>query len=575
MKKYIAILLTFLTAATSCTRFDDSAIWEELLDHRERIEKLEAECNRLNSNVEALQAILGALQTNDYVTDVVKVVENGVEVGYCITFAKGGKVTIYHGASGEAGTTPKVGIQKAADGQYYWTVDGEWMTDDEGEKIPAAVTATDGKYITPQFRIAEGVWYISYDNGNSWIEFRQAEEDGVAASFFLSVTYDESEMSFVLSDGTVIKVPRLYSGDESKAFVALTNRDLALSGSASIDDDGVVTVGGGKSNRAYLSGGFQSNHFTMAAKVRVAEHSDFSFVIGKDNNNYGFYVDLHTTGGVSYLDIYKDQIGDFTAPKISNVLDFVLSPNKLYLIRLRFETIVDVNPQKLMTIEVIGEQNEYYMYETRANAYGSPFYYSDSEMCEVYEYNLSIQHYYDLKNAKVAVFGHSFVEGDSLGANRKQGFAYLLEDEMGKGLVINLGLGGDTITGMYNKICNSRKFISNCEYAFLCIGTNDRGLSYENYIAGLEKCISEIEKQGLVPILFTIPPANYAMTDTMLRENDWIRSSGHQYVDMYKVFADDAGNCKEELFLPDKIHPTVTGHLYILNRIKLDCPYLI
>ena len=73
MKKYITILFATLALAISCTRFDDSAIWEELLNHRERIEKLEAECNRLNSNIYALQVILEAIQSKDYVTDIVKV----------------------------------------------------------------------------------------------------------------------------------------------------------------------------------------------------------------------------------------------------------------------------------------------------------------------------------------------------------------------------------------------------------------------------------------------------------------------------------------------------------------------
>lgn len=52
-------------------------------------------------------------------------------------------LAIYHGTNGSA---PKVGIQKAVDGQYYWTTDGEWLTDDAGEKIPAAVPSEDGKY---------------------------------------------------------------------------------------------------------------------------------------------------------------------------------------------------------------------------------------------------------------------------------------------------------------------------------------------------------------------------------------------------------------------------------------------
>ena len=228
MKRYIAILLTFLTAATSCTRFDDSAIWEELLNHRERIEKLEAECNRLNSNIEAMQAVLEALETGDYVTDVVKVMEDGVEVGYCITFAKGGTVTIYHGTAGEDGSTPKIGIQKASDGQYYWTSDDEWLTDEDGNRIPATVPAADGRYITPQFRIAEGVWYISYDNGNTWkqIEGKEGSEDEVTSNIFSGVEVTVDCIIFTMADGTQFKIPTWKSVEENQRIVGQANANL-------------------------------------------------------------------------------------------------------------------------------------------------------------------------------------------------------------------------------------------------------------------------------------------------------------------------------------------------------------
>jgi lysophospholipase L1-like esterase len=203
MKKYIPLFLFALAMALSCTRFDDSAIWEELLNHKERIERLEAECNRLNTNITSLQAILEALQANDYVTDIVKIMEDGVEVGYSITFVKGGTITIYHGTNGDA---PKVGIQKASDGQYYWTSDGEWLTNEEGDKIPAAVPSEDGKYITPQFRIAEGVWYISFDGGSTW---RQIEHEEEPEPLFLNIDATNADyVILTLADGSQIKLPK-------------------------------------------------------------------------------------------------------------------------------------------------------------------------------------------------------------------------------------------------------------------------------------------------------------------------------------------------------------------------------
>ena len=206
MKKIITIALTFLSLV-SCTNLDE--IWNELRDHEERIQKLEALCNKLNSNVEAIQTILTAMEQNDYVTEIMKIMENGVEVGYSITFAKGGTVTIYHGTDGtdgKDGVAPKVSIRKAQDGEYYWTADDEWMTDENGERIPAVVADDpNGGYVTPQFRVAEGKWYVSYDNGNSWKEIDY--KNGGGDEFFQSVATDSENLYLTLADETVIKIP--------------------------------------------------------------------------------------------------------------------------------------------------------------------------------------------------------------------------------------------------------------------------------------------------------------------------------------------------------------------------------
>lgn len=85
--RHTLIALTALITMSSCARFDDSEIWDKLQEHEDRIQKLEEMCSRLNENITALQAVLTALEENDYVTDVVKIMEDGVEIGYAITFA--------------------------------------------------------------------------------------------------------------------------------------------------------------------------------------------------------------------------------------------------------------------------------------------------------------------------------------------------------------------------------------------------------------------------------------------------------------------------------------------------------
>ena len=364
-------------------------------------------------------------------------------------------------------------------------------------------------------------------------------------------------------------------GSDGENSDSIGNADLTLCGKAKRSRDNIVTVGGGEDNKAYLKGGFQSSHFSMSAKFKVAKDSNFSFVMGKDSESFGFWVELISEDGKSYLNIYKDlSLNVSSGATVSEELDFSLRPDEEYTLKLTFDIWTKDISTKEMLVEILGDVDEYFSYTTDCNAYGNPFYYSNAKSCTVYDYSLSLNHYYDIDTTKVAIFGHSFVEGDSLLDDRAGGFAYLLEDELGQKKVLNFGLGGDTVSGMNEKIANSKRFIKNCDYALLCIGTNDLGLSSKKYIKELKKSIKLIEKMDITPILFTIPHAYHNMTDDMIAINDWIRNSGYHYVDMYEVFANDDGSCKKELFMDDKIHPTIEGHAYILKRIKTDCPFL-
>ncbi len=85
--------------------------------------------------------------------------ENGVEVGYTITFQTGKSITIRHGVDGINGETPVIGVAKDTDGVYYWTVKigdaaAEFMTDGAGNKIPVTgpkgvMRATTARLPTP------------------------------------------------------------------------------------------------------------------------------------------------------------------------------------------------------------------------------------------------------------------------------------------------------------------------------------------------------------------------------------------------------------------------------------------
>ncbi len=220
--------------AIACSKFDDSKIWAELDAHAEKIAELEKKCTQMNSNISSIQTILTALQNNDYVTNVAPVVQGGETVGYAITFSKSGSITIYHGEDGaggqkgEDGKTPQISVRQDSDGIYYWTVDGEWLLDASGIKVPATgpkgddgqpgnngqqgASGEDG--VTPQLKIEGGNWYVSYDSGATWTLLGPATgESGSGGaggdSLFESVTVnsDDNTVTFTLNDGSTFVLP--------------------------------------------------------------------------------------------------------------------------------------------------------------------------------------------------------------------------------------------------------------------------------------------------------------------------------------------------------------------------------
>ena len=320
--KRILFLTTMVVALLfgGCAQeFDDSEIWDKLDNHESRITALEELCRQMNTNISSLQTIVSALQNNDYVTSVVPVLDNGKTIGYTINFSKSNPVTIYHGKDGQNGTngtngvdgkdgsTPVIGVKMDDDGVYYWTLNGEWLTDKNGNKIKAV--GTDGKDgangangengthgkdgITPQLKIEEGYWLISYDNGATWTKLGKATgEDGAQGpqgeqgmqgpqgeqgndgaqgpqgeagingdSFFQSVTQDENNVYIVLADGTEITIPKKINLDDVKLTYIPRY------------DDGKATV-----IYSYKSDSYVELDFEVSPASKAADWSDITTV---------------------------------------------------------------------------------------------------------------------------------------------------------------------------------------------------------------------------------------------------------------------------------------------------------
>ena len=232
MKKLLAFAALFAVVALTSCKYDDDDLWNSVHGLENRVAKLEELCKQMNTNISSLQTIVTALQNNVYVTGTTPLMKDGKEIGYTITFSKGNPITIYHGKDGqdgEDGITPTISVKKDTDGVYYWTLNGEFIVVDGGKIQAEGTNGTNGT--TPQFKIENDYWFVSYDNGANWTQLGKATgEDGVGGdSMFSGVDYETSTdyVIFTLSNGTQIKLPTWSAFEALQRLCNETNTNLS------------------------------------------------------------------------------------------------------------------------------------------------------------------------------------------------------------------------------------------------------------------------------------------------------------------------------------------------------------
>ena len=322
-------------------------------------EELKTLCNQMNTNIEALQTIVSALESNDYVTGVSRITENGEDIGYTISFSKSGSITIYHGkdgrdgtngadgSAGEDGYTPNIGIMQDSDGIYYWTLDGDWLLDGNGNKVVAVgrdgvdgeegidgapgQNGNDGSPgqdgITPRFKIENGMWYVSYDNGSNWELAGQATGDkgdigeqgpqgpageqgsaGAAGdSFFQSVTQDDKYVYLILADGTEINIPREQKEAVSMSLGEVTGFTATFNGSVNRTSlDLKVTV--------YYSTTNSLTVYKHTGSASLTEFPSESFTLRLTglaaNTTYYYFIETLSNGVKSFSEVSSFRTGE-------------------------------------------------------------------------------------------------------------------------------------------------------------------------------------------------------------------------------------------------------------------------
>ena len=239
MKSFRHITLSLALAVSACLGLmscDKYNYTDQLQQLGSRVEYLEQSVLETNMEVTALHEIILAIEQRGYVTNVV----TNADGTYTITFNTGRTVTLRNGPQGRDGTAATLDIsvaQDPSDGQWYWTLGGQWLLNGNGDRMPAgALDGKDGKdgrdgnagyVVVPQVRINPDTrhWEISTDGSQTWTDTGvvadgrdgqdgQDGQDGRDGAngrddMFLQIVVsdDGQSITFILGDGRTFTVP--------------------------------------------------------------------------------------------------------------------------------------------------------------------------------------------------------------------------------------------------------------------------------------------------------------------------------------------------------------------------------
>ena len=183
------VLLNF----SSCDKYNYT---DQLQGLGDRVEKLEDSVLVINNGLKDLQKLITNVESHGFITNVI----HNADGTWTLTLYRNGKeetITIRDGKYGQDGLDGhdgkeidfSISASQDADGVWYWTINGEWLLDENGNKMRASaidgkdgadgkdgVNGQDGQNnplspaIVPQVRINEVTrnWEISTDGGSTW-----------------------------------------------------------------------------------------------------------------------------------------------------------------------------------------------------------------------------------------------------------------------------------------------------------------------------------------------------------------------------------------------------------------------
>ena len=183
---------------------------DELISMQNEIDLIQNQVAQMNESLSSLRGIVEQMAAGGFVVDVKDFKDEDQRGGYTLVFNDGTELKLYSGVDGKDGQDaygPALSIAKDEDGRWCWTLDGEFVTTEDGQHC--SVDGKDG--VTPQLKIdEEGYWCLSMDNGETWEQKKDWPARGKDADEIFSLDYQifDDRIELVLSaTGETIVLP--------------------------------------------------------------------------------------------------------------------------------------------------------------------------------------------------------------------------------------------------------------------------------------------------------------------------------------------------------------------------------
>lgn len=303
--------------ASGCGKF----VRDELIYMQQEIDAIYDQVEQMNKGVATLKTVVSEMADNGYIVSVDEY-QDEERGGYTLKFKSvhldengaivsedSYSVTLYSGVDGEPGKDAEPFVlsarQDTTDGRWYWYDDQakDWMYQMDGKSR----FLVDG--ITPQLKVEDGYWQISWDEGLTWEATEwKAKGDDAKDIFSKAEVFDDRVELTLAADSTVLTLLRYLPVD-----VALTVDTLAVDGPVAIAPGDTVSI-------AYALTGTGAEHAMLVAGT----DGRFKTAIRESSATEGF-IDVicpavFPEGGYIYV-----TVNDGNGRSIVKVVNFILA----------------------------------------------------------------------------------------------------------------------------------------------------------------------------------------------------------------------------------------------------------